>query len=287
MSKKDDFQKSLKELEDNFSGNIGVSVRVLDDGEDGNFTYNEEVSFPTASVIKVPILVEALKQVQDGRKYLQKEYELKEKEKVGGSGILKEMSSGTKLNLLDLLTLMIVISDNTATNKVIDIVGVDSVNESMSKLGLQNIYLSGKLMQNEKEKKDKEEKSTSGEYSKATPEDLLQLLVMLYKGEILNTDETKRAIDIMENQHFVTNMIGRYLPYDPEDTPEKSVLRIASKSGAIRGVRNDIGFIWYKDLTYAVAMMTKNCEDTRFYPDNEGALTVAKVSKKVYDIVSG
>ncbi len=285
MSEKEDFEKTIKKIEEDFSGKVGVALKVLDEDEEIKFGYNEKSRFPTASVIKVPVLVEAFKQVEEGKLNLSKEYTLDQGEKVGGSGILKEISSGTSFQLIDLLKLMIVISDNTATNKVLDIIGVDSVNERLKKWGLKDIHSAGKLMMDNDE--EDEESSNGDGYSWATPEGLLQLLIMLYRGDMLSKKESDKAIEILEHQQFVTNMIGRYLPYDPEKDVDESDIRIASKSGSIRGVRNDIGFIWYDDLIYAVALMTKNCDDERFYPDNEGCLTVAELSKEIFDLLSG
>ena len=169
---------------------------------------------------------------------------------------------------------MIVISDNSATNMLIEVVGRDSVNETMKKLGLNHTFLAGKLMV----------EANPIELSSSTPEEMLSLLIGIYNGEILSQNSCQQMLEIMKHQQYVTSMIGRYLPYDSDIIEEggESIL-IASKSGSIRGVRNDIGIIWGPSCTYAVAIMSKDCKDKRFYPDNEGSLAVAKISRIIYD----
>ena len=266
-------RKQIEQVQEGFSGILGVAAKRLD-AQDGELvSLNAETVFPTASVIKVPILVEVFRQVEKGDLFLDAQLPLKERDKVGGSGILKELHAGLELTLLDLAKLMIVISDNTATNMLIELVGRDSVNETMRKLGLHHTFLAGKLMV----------EANPIELSSSTPDEMLSLLIRIYNGEILSPDSCRQMLEIMKHQQYVTSMIGRYLPYDPDaiEEGEDSIL-IASKSGSIRGVRNDIGIIWGPNCTYAVAIMTKDCKDKRFYPDNEGGIVVAKISGILY-----
>jgi len=287
MAKLEEFEERTQVIDEDFSGNIGLAARILDSTKEQQLTYNEKDVFPTASVIKVPILVEALKQVELGELSLHEELMLDEEDKVGGSGILQDLSPQIKLKFLDVLKLMIVVSDNTATNMVIDRVGVASMNETMRNLGLEKTISEGKLMVKTEDELQGEESGFKG-YSRSTPEELLTILVALYQGKILDKENTNLAIQIMKAQKYVTDMIGRYLPYNPEDSSEKgSRVQIASKSGSITGVRNDIGIIWGPTVTYAVAMMTTNCNDERFYPDNEGQLTVARISEEIFDYYEG
>lgn len=267
-------RKQIGQVQENFSGILGVAVGQLDARNKELISFNGGTIFPTASVIKVPILVEVFRQVEEGNLSLDSQLLLKEEEKVGGSGMLKELHAGLRLSLLDLIKLMIVISDNTATNMLIELVGRDSVNETMRHLGLSQTFLEGKLMV----------KDNPIELSSSTPEEMLSLLIGIYNDEILSPNSCQQILEIMKHQQYVTNMIGRYLPYDPDTVEEggESIL-IASKSGSIRGVRNDIGIIWGANCIYAVAIMSKDCEDKRFYPDNEGELAVAKVSRIIYD----
>ena len=264
----------IEQVQEGFSGTLGVAAKRLDAQDGKLLILNAQTVFPTASVIKVPILVEVFRQVERGRLSLDTQLTLKAKDKVGGSGILKELHAGLELTLLDLAKLMTVISDNTATNMLIEVVGRDSVNETMKKLGLNNTFLAGKLMV----------EANPIELSSSTPAEMLSLLIGIYKGEILSQNSCQQMLEIMKHQQYVTSMIGRYLPYDSDAIEEggESIL-IASKSGSIRGVRNDIGIIWGPNCTYAVAIMSKDCKDKRFYPDNEGSLAGAKISRIIYD----
>ncbi len=263
----------IEQIQKDFSGTLGVAAKRLDVQDGELVSLNAETVFPTASVIKVPILVEVFRQVEQGSLSLDSKLSLKEKDKVGGSGILKELHAGLELTLLDLAKLMIVISDNTATNMLIELVGRDSVNKTMRKLGLHRTFLAGKLMV----------EANPIELSSSTPDEMLSLLIKIYNSKVLSAATGQQILEIMKHQQYVTSMIGRYLPYDSDTIEEggESIL-IASKSGSIRGVRNDIGIIWGPNCTYAVAIMTKDCKDKRFYPDNEGGLVVAKISGILY-----
>ena len=122
-----------------FSGTVGLWARSFDSGEE--IAWQPLETFPAASTIKVPILCEVFRQAGEGRFTLADARTLKTDDQVGGSGILKDLTAGLALTVKDLATLMIVISDNTATNMLIDLVGLDAVNASCERLGLSGTRL--------------------------------------------------------------------------------------------------------------------------------------------------
>ena len=113
---------------------IGVAVKHLGTGEEASF--NGDELFPMASVFKVPVIVELYKQVEAGRLSLDDKIMLKEADKVPGSGILRELSEGLGVTIKDLSRLMMILSDNTATDLIVERVGEDNVNATMKGLGL-------------------------------------------------------------------------------------------------------------------------------------------------------
>lgn len=156
-----------------------------------SFAINAKQKFHAASMIKVPLLFEALKQVQQGKVSLEKRYLLQTAEKVGGAGVLQLLDEGLNLTLQDLLFLMITVSDNTATNIIYDIVGKENVNQSIQQLGLKNTYLARKLMRYQQ-----------GGFSYTTAWDLGKLFEEIYKGSVLKTDLKNLALTILKKQQF-------------------------------------------------------------------------------------
>ena len=138
----------LSPLLQSFSGEVGIAFHRFEDGF--RYALNADKTMPAASLIKLPILVEALAQVEAGRVGLEDRFSLGENT-VGGSGVLQWLRLGLNLSFEDLLTLMIIVSDNTATNMVIDLLGLDAVNERCDTLSLSRTRLVGKLQLSEGE----------------------------------------------------------------------------------------------------------------------------------------
>ena len=131
---------TLEAISDRFSGRLAISARELTTGEQVSVNGAEVV--PTASVIKLPILLEFLRQVDDGHLSLATRICPTPEETVGGSGILAQLQPGLSLTLLDVATLMIVLSDNTATNVALRLIGgVEPVNRMIAELGLRATHL--------------------------------------------------------------------------------------------------------------------------------------------------
>ena len=234
-----------------------------------------------ASLIKLPILVETLEQVAGGRLELSKRYTLEAGEQVSGSGVLHTLEPGLSLTLRDLLTLMIIVSDNTATNMLIDITGRERVNDFCGRAGLRQTYLVGKL-QLPKEERNEEQRRGGNNVTCAA--DVLGLLTSLQRGDLLPPELTRLAINILKKQQF-TEALARYLPTDEELHPD--AVSIASKSGCIRGVWHDAGTIYDASDTplYTLVVMTSESEDRSFSFEQEGMLLIAEVSKRVFESI--
>jgi len=117
--------------------------------------------------------------------------------------------------------------------------------------------------------------------STASPRDLADYFARLWAGELLPPALKEEAQSIYRRQQL-TDQLGRFLPYDPDSAEEGEGPVIASKSGSIRGVRNDAGVVEADGARYVLAVMTKGCPDLRFHPDNRGSLVVSKVSRLLY-----
>jgi beta-lactamase class A len=263
-----DFQSKLEPILKIFSGTLGFYAKRLHDGF--VLEYNASEVFPAASVVKVPILLEALRQVQVGTLKLETRIVLSAAEQVGGSGILMAFQPNLTPTLQDYLTLMIVVSDNTATNICLDAVGGrDAVNASLKDWGCSSTTVIGKLMLTD-ERKNADQ--LAGKRAEISPIESAMLLEKLYKGEVLNPEMTKLALEILEAQQY-TEILARYLP---------DGTKTATKSGQIIGVRNDVGIV-LTERPYVLALCSKNCSDERYHVDNEAVLALGQVSRLVFD----
>lgn len=283
----------LATLEEELGGVLGVAAHRLEGVESegvesgdaaapGAVSYRSDERFHAASTIKVFVLQALLERVAGGGIGLDDEIVLRAADRVTGSGVLKALSAGRAYTVRDLATLMIVVSDNTATNLLIERLGMGAVNDAAAAHGWRETHLAGLLQRPDLRAAGDTRVSTT------SPRDLGDAFARLWRGELLPPDLTEVARGSYRRQQ-VTDLLGRFLPFDAyrTETGEDRFV-IASKYGALRGVRNDAGVIDTGVIDtgrsrYVVAIMTRGCPDERFHPDNLGALVVAKVSRALYE----
>jgi beta-lactamase class A len=261
----------IEALSGKFSGKLGLWAHALDTGE--TVAINADTSFPSASTIKLPVLYEVYRQAGEGRFSLSDRLTVKADDLVPGSGVLKDLGDGVTLTVRQLATLMIIVSDNTATNILIDLVGKEQVNAAMAGLGLANTHLYNKLF-----------KAPPGApFNCSSPGDLGRLLLLIGQGQVLTADACADMMVIMGRQHLTEGITRRIPDFDAfVEAGKEPLATVASKSGSIRGVRNDVGFVKAHGQRYVISMMTKDGTDPRFYADNEGSLLLADISAVMY-----
>lgn len=236
-----------------------VSVIVKDLNSDKwILKLNENKVFQSASTIKIPIMIEVLRQVEIGELKLDQKIKINEKNKVDFS-IISELNV-LEYSVLDLITLMIIISDNTATNILIDHVGYDSINSLIGNLNLKNTHLSRKMMDFQAIKE--------GRSNTTTSVDMANMVEIIYKGQVLNKEHSKLAIDIMKRQ-LHKDCLARYLSED---------ILIAHKSGELEGLNHDIGIVYTERNTYIIGVFTENGEDHLL-----NKRLIGSISNLVYD----
>ena len=269
-----DFAAELEPLFTAFSGDVSVAYARLD-GE--SYTYHATERLPAASLIKLPILLTVLEAVSQGKLELNERVPLSAAARVGGSGILYTLQAGLEPTIHDLLTLMIVVSDNTATNMLIERIGQEKISTFCQQHGFSETVLVGKLQLPETEQNDAQRR---GERNSSCAADMLGLLLGLVRGDLLPPAETELALSILKKQQF-TEALARYLPTDSE--LETSYVEVASKSGCLRGVWHDAGIVFSGGQPlYVLVVMTSGSTDRRFHPDQEGVKLIAEVSRRVY-----
>jgi len=215
-----------------------LSVVVLGDGLNTdrlNIDVHGDRVVPAASTIKVPILVTALERVADGRSNLADLVPIRA-DRVGGSGALSLLPSVSELPLIEMLRLMIALSDNDATNAVIDLVGLTAVEQTCGRLGLGETHLRRLLMDFEA--------SDAGIDNVTCARDLAGLMFSLRVGQALPPAETGVALDILAEQQFLDGLPA-WLP----DTVWR-----ANKTGELSGVRHDMALIEHGGRWVVVAV---------------------------------
>lgn len=244
-------------------------------------SYRAHERLPAASTIKVYVLQALLEQVAAGDADLDDELEVTAEDQVTGSGVLKALSPGRRYTLRDLATLMVVVSDNTATNLLIGHLGVESINTSVRAHGWEGTYSAGKLQLGSTVSGAKRSRSHT------TAADLADYFARLWRGELLPPRLTEEAQAIYRKQQYCE--LGRSLGVDSYlASIGEAPWRIASKSGSITGVRNDAGV--FEPLAaapvnarpFVIAVMTDGCVDQRFHPENLGARVVGWTAAEVF-----
>jgi len=246
-------------------GTVGLVIRDLASGTE--LEWAPAGPFPAASIIKIPVLVEALRQVQDGGLRLDDRIAVPASAKVGGFGILKDLEIVGDLTLRDLLTLMIVISDNTAANLCIDRVGMEHVNALLASLGLSGTVLQRKMMDTAARERGLDNFTTAG--------DTARLLEWLATRRILTPELCDVAIAIMSRQQ-VRDRLPLWLPPD---------IRIAHKTGELPEVRHDAGVIFTEPGPLIIAAFTKGFSTPlgRGLIGGEASALIADVSRLAYE----
>jgi beta-lactamase class A len=254
-------------------GVLGVAVIDLRSGDTISVRGHER--FPTASVIKLPILVELFHQMQHGRLRWNDALIMLDSDRVPGAGIIQHFQPPHELTVGDAATLMISISDNTATNLLIDKVGIRAVNARMDTLGLPATELYAKVFLRARTSIDTAGSARWG-LGVTTPLDMATIMARLYRGEMVSDSASRRMIELLKLQQ-VRDRIPRLLP--PGTT-------VAHKTGEVDDSRNDCGIVYAPQREYVFCAFSRENQDRRWTLDNEAAVLIAELSRLVYDALT-
>jgi beta-lactamase class A len=269
------FDERIAALEASFSGRIGFHAVRLEDEEEVGLRADER--FPTASVIKVGLCCAALELVARGEADLAETLTLSPAdERVPGGGILKQLELET-LSLRDVVELTITLSDNVATNALVERCGVDRVNAYLASLGLVETRILGPI------DFARTTHDVDGGIGISTPREQTMLLMALARGAILEPPLCEYLLDVLGRQHY-QDQIPRWLGWNPyaQYHGRDQVLTIANKTGELDGIRADVGLVRHRERgTLAVAVFTDGGKDLRETVDVEGSLAVAECSAAI------
>jgi beta-lactamase class A len=253
-----------------FKGKVSLFAKNLDTGETYSFNPDERVR--TASTIKIAVMIEAFARVAEGKVKWTDELVLTKEKKVSGSGILNELSDGLHLTLRDGVNLMMMLSDNTATNLVLDVLTTDAVNARMESLGFKQIKIMRKVMSGGDSTAGKDPDNKRFGLGVATPREMVLVMEKLERGEIISKDASKEMIDLMKREQ-ARYAIGRSQPD----------ITMASKYGALDRLRSAVGILYSKKGRIAMAMSCDDMPETIWSVDNPAYLLMSKLSAVLVD----
>ncbi|MFL6353630.1 MAG: serine hydrolase [Bryobacteraceae bacterium] len=258
-----------------FQGRLSAYAKNLSTGLSYGILADPPVR--TASTIKLAIMVECFSEAAEGKLKWAEPIKVTEIEKVSGTGVVQELSDGVALPIRDLMHLMIVVSDNSATNLILNRIGGNAVNARMAQLGLQQTRVMRKILADGAslnpqpsgitEEGAKPENKHWG-IGRSSPREMVTILEKLYRGELVNKAASQEMIAVLKRQQYHEG-IGR----DMKD------VTIASKSGALDHLRSDVGIVYSKDGPIAMAITVDDIPEIDYSPDNPGDLLISSLSE--------
>ncbi|HEY3442662.1 MAG TPA: serine hydrolase [Paludibaculum sp.] len=263
-----------------FPANISLYARNLDTGQ--ALGIREDQPVRTASTIKLPIMATVFDHFQRGAARPEETLLLREEDKVSGSGVLHELSAGLRLPLLDLVHLMIVVSDNTATNLILDRISADSVNALMDRLDLPHTRSLRKVRGDGDQLKAPSGWSQAGlredtrkfGLGVSTSREMVALLEKLHRGELVSPQASRQMLAILKRQQLQDGLGRRLGQYT-----------VASKSGSLDALRSDVGIVYTPKGSLALAITVDGLTPTDYSADNPGLLLIARLAEELVRIL--
>ena len=260
----------VKTLVGSFKGKVSLFAKNLETGE--TYALNADERVRTASTIKIAVMIEAFARVAEGKAKWTDDLVLTKEKKVSGSGILAELSDDLHLTLRDGVNLMMILSDNTATNLVLDVLTTDAVNARMESLGFKQIKINRKVGSGGESVAGKDPENKKFGLGVATPREMVLVMEKLERGEIISPAVSKEMIELMKREQG-RNAIGRSL----WDVP------MASKYGALDRLRSAVGILYTKNGRIAMAISCDDMPETIWSVDNPAYLLMSRLSEVLVD----
>jgi beta-lactamase class A len=249
-----------------FHAKVNLFAKNMDSGR--TFGYRPDARVRTASTIKLPLLAAAFALVAEGKASWDDRVTLQEEDKVGGAGVLPEFSPGDSITLRGLSHLMIVLSDNTATNLMLDHFPIDSVNEWTERFGLPNTKFLRKIGGASPAKAASDAQYSSYGLGVSTPREMVTLLEAIERGTVVSPEASREIISIMKRQQ------------DRNGIPRKMTgLEVANKTGVLDHLRSDVGIVYSKKGRIVMAITCDDIPEMDWSSDNPGYLKIAHLAE--------
>jgi beta-lactamase class A len=265
-------ERALDAIVAQAGGELALAAMNLTTGEE--LARNDERPMPTASVFKLPLLVEVFRQSEAGPLDLDERVTLHAEDVVMGSGILRDFSPGLQPTLRDLAMMMVIVSDNSATNLLLDRVGgPGQVNATMRELGLTSIVVHRRIVFGEI--------TTNGSLAEAAPRDLMRLVVMLAREELVSPEASQVMLAILRRQRHL-EQAPRFIAYRPYagDFGRSQPIGIGNKTGFMNSLRADTGLITIDpDVRIAYSVVNDTGADNTYRNEHPGDIINALVGR--------
>jgi beta-lactamase class A len=250
-------QTGIGSIDEDLNGVMAIAIKDLTSGKE--FLLHGDEIMPQASSIKIAVLAELFVQAQHGKLKLTDEYVVRKEDLVSGSDIMMGLTPGvTRLTLRDLATMMVAVSDNSATNVIIGRLGMENVNAMLAELGLKSTHLRRKMMDLNA--------AAEGRENVSTPREMMTLLEAIYSGKLLNKEMTADFIKILSTHKESSVLQG---------LPDDAVA--ANKPGELEAVRNDSGIVFVKGRPYILCVMTTYLKD-----EKDGSAAIRRIAELTY-----
>ena len=247
-------------------GKVSLFAKNLDTGE--SYAFNPDDRVRTASTIKLPILVAVHTLVAEGKVKWDDPLLLTEAKKVKGAGILMEFGEGLKLTMRDAVNLMVAISDNTATNLVLDAITADAVNERIEALGLKQTRSLRKIGGGGASRAGSDPANQGFGIGVSTPREMVNLIEKIERGEVVSPAASKEMIELLKRQQYRDGIGRRLLGVD-----------LAAKPGALDRLRSEVGILFTPRGRIAMAMTIDDMPEIAWTVDNPGLLLISRLSE--------
>jgi len=268
-----------------FAGEVGLAAVDLWSGRE--IAINADTRFPTASAIKTAVMVEAYHQAADGTLTLEEQLTLTAADKVGGSGALNGMTDGLRLSIRDLVHLMIVLSDNTATNLLVNRLGTARILERLRSYGFEHTKIFRPTFRDGRPDVHPELEREFG-LGMATPREMAQLMALIARGKVVNAGASAAMLATLRRQQDRA-MIPRYLPpgLQVANKTGTDTEKLPDAQGRRGAIRTDAAIVTGDGIQYAIAVFVRRGDDTRTGVDNAGVLLGATLSRMVFEAFGG
>ena len=266
-------QQQIQTMAQQHHGKLGLFATNLKNGD--TIAINADEAVPTASVIKLTVLVEAMEQVKAGKHSLTDKITLHKDDIVAGSGILQFFDTPLVITLKDALTFMIIESDNTATNLVIDTIGIPAVNAHIAQMGLKDTYLYKKVYKPPTGPMPADQKKFG--LGKTTAREMAKVMESIVRCDLHDQKLCDAMLYMLRNQQY-RNLVPHYI--ETSDTSEELSV-IGNKTGSLDEVRNDVAVVYSKNGPIIISAFTWDNQDKSWNNDNAAELLVAHIAKAI------
>ncbi|GHE41908.1 serine hydrolase [Sphingobacterium griseoflavum] len=252
------------EIQD-FKGDVGIFIQHFKKGK--TVSIRADSIFPTASLVKLPLLVGVFKKIDPGELKLNKEYLYRTDRVYGGSGLMQFFKDSVQIDLSTMVSLMLSYSDNVASIWCQELAGGGAaINPLMEQLGMVNTKVNSRTA-------GREAAWQQYGWGETTARDMVRLISMIRQGKVFDKRLSEKMYRYLRNQYYNERSLAQF----PAD------VATASKTGSIDKARGEVVFVHAPSGDFAFAVLTKNNEDTRWTIDNEAEVLTRKIAALLWN----